>query len=246
MGAADKDSSGAAGMEIAAQHHQPWGWEGQEPALAPDQTALLDLTIAEVRASPLCTDAVTRGGRSAVWRYLEAAQWREEPTRGKRVSEYFVETLEWRAEGKVDTVLKRAHTFEGEAASGKLFVRGSSLLGRPLIWVHAGRENNGLDPEANVRFLIYTVVSESVGCRSCCSTYPCATTQTAVFVCFLSAPTPEGRFLHASSRLHVMMYQDHEDTAQKCIVALFCKRDFYHLARCSDTAAHEREQVCQL
>eukprot|EP00752_Nemacystus_decipiens_P011132 g9892.t1 len=154
MGVANKDN-GTAGMAVTAA--KPWGWDGEAPVLSPEQTALLDSTIAEVRASPLCTDAVARGGRSAVWRYLEGAQWREEPTRGKRVSEYFVETLAWRAEAGVDTVLDRGLTFEEEAASGKLFVRGSCLQGRPLIWLHAGRENNALDPEANIRFLIYTV-----------------------------------------------------------------------------------------
>ncbi|CAM9444984.1 unnamed protein product, partial [Hapterophycus canaliculatus] len=34
---------------------------------------------------------------------------------------------------------------------------GFSLLGRPLIWVHAGRESDVPDQEANVQFLIYTV-----------------------------------------------------------------------------------------
>jgi len=122
--------------------------------------ALLDKTIEEVRNSPLCSDAVGRGGRSAVLRYLEAAQWKAEPTKGKRVSDYFIDTLRWRSELNVDTILERASTFEYEAASGKLFVRGSSLLGRPLIWLHVGRENNGADPEANIQFLIYTVVSK--------------------------------------------------------------------------------------
>lgn len=150
MGAADKGN--ATGME-------PWGWERGPPSLSAEQTAMLDSTIAEVRAHPLCSDAVAQGGRSAVWRYLEGAQWREEPTRGKRVSDYFIETLEWRAKGNIDSVLERGKLFEAEAASGKLFVKGHSLLGRPLIWLHAGRENNALDPEANIRFLIYTVVS---------------------------------------------------------------------------------------
>lgn len=159
MGVANEDN--ATGMEVAIA--QPWGWEGEAPSLSAEQTALLDLTLAEVRANPLCSDAVAvaQGGRSAVWRYLEAAQWREEPTRGKRVSAYFIETLEWRAAGDVDTLLERGLTFEAEAASGKLFVRGSSLLGRPLIWLHAGREISGLEPEANIRFLVYTVVSAS-------------------------------------------------------------------------------------
>lgn len=154
MGAADENHT--AGMEFVPQ---PWGWEGEAPSLSPEQTALLDSTIAEVRQNPLCSGVDAAGGRSAVWRYLEGAQWRAEPTRGKRVSDYFVETLEWRAQGEVDTILGRGHTFEDEAASGKLFVRGSSLLGRPLIWLHAGRENNALDPEANIRLLVYTVVS---------------------------------------------------------------------------------------
>ena len=156
MGVADKDS--ATEMEFDAAASKPWGWEGEAPVLSPEQTAMLDATIAEVKASPLCSDAVAQGGRSAVWRYLEGAQWRAEPARGKSVSDFFVETLAWRAEGGVDTVLERGHAFEAEAASGKLFVRGSSLLGRPLIWLHAGRENNALDPEANIRFLVYTVV----------------------------------------------------------------------------------------
>eukprot|EP00903_Cladosiphon_okamuranus_P007085 g6885.t1 len=157
MGAAVKDIETAGGMEVAAD--KPWGWEGEAPVLSPEQTALLDSTVAEVRASPACSNAaaVVQGGRSAVWRYLEGAQWREEPSRGKRVSDYFIDTLKWRAEGDVDTVLERGLTFESEAASGKLFVRGYSLLGRPLIWLHVGRENNALDPEANIRFLIYTV-----------------------------------------------------------------------------------------
>lgn len=167
MGVVDKAK--ATGMEAEAAAAEPWGWEGEAPGvLSPEQTALLDSTIAEVRASPLCSDAVAQGGRSAVWRYLEGAQWRAEPTRGKRVSDYFIETLAWRAEGGVDTVLQRGPAFEAEAASGKLFVRGSSLLGRPLIWLHAGRENNALDPEANIRFLIYTVVSFESGCSKPC------------------------------------------------------------------------------
>lgn len=155
-------------MDVAVD--KCWGWEGEAPVLSPDQTALLDSTIAEVRASPACSGAalVAQGGRSAVWRYLEGAQWREEPTGGTRVSDYFIETLKWRAEGHVDTILDRGVTFEAEAASGKLFVRGSSLLGRPLIWLHAGRENNALEPEANIRFLIYTVVSSKQGCRCRC------------------------------------------------------------------------------
>ncbi|CAM9375536.1 unnamed protein product, partial [Hapterophycus canaliculatus] len=68
-----------------------------------------------------------------LWRYLEGAQWRLEPVRGKRVSDFFLETLEWRKENQVDSVFDRARSFETEAASGKLFVRGFSLLGRPLI-----------------------------------------------------------------------------------------------------------------
>lgn len=94
-----------------------------------------------------------------MWRYLEGAQWRVEPVRGKRVSAFFLETLEWRKEQGVDDILDRAESFASEASSGKLFVRGTCLEGRPLIWVHLGRENNAMDPEANVRFLLYTVVS---------------------------------------------------------------------------------------
>lgn len=121
---------------------------------------MLETTIAEVQASPLCSDAaVAKGGRMAVWRYLEGARWRLEPVRGKRVSDFFLETLLWRKDGDVDTVLDRAHTFVDEASSGKLFVRGTSLLGRPLIWVRAGWEDSASDPEASIRFLVYTVVS---------------------------------------------------------------------------------------
>lgn len=145
------------------QQQQPWTWEGGQPSaeLTPEQMEMLELTIDEVRDSPLCaSDAIAEGGRSAIWRYLEGASWRLEPAaRGKRVSDFFLETLQWRKDGDVDTILDRAHSFEAEAASGKLFVRGCSLLGRPLIWVHAGREScDEPDPEADVQFLIYTVV----------------------------------------------------------------------------------------
>ncbi|CBN75827.1 conserved unknown protein [Ectocarpus siliculosus] len=137
-----------------------WSWECESPppSLTPEQASMLETTIAEVQASPLCSGAaVANGGRTAVWRYLEGAQWRLEPVRGKRVSEFFLETLAWRQDGGVDTVLDRAHTFVDEASSGKLFVRGTSLLGRPLIWVHAGWEDGASGPEASLRFLVYTV-----------------------------------------------------------------------------------------
>lgn len=143
-----------------------WSWEGETPppSLTPEQASMVETTIAEVKASPLYPDTavVANGGRTAVWRYLEGAQWRFEPVRGKRVSDFFLETLVWRQDGKVDTVLDRAHTFVDEASFGKLFVRGTSLLGRPLIWVHAGWEDSASDPEASIRFLVYTVVSRSV------------------------------------------------------------------------------------
>ncbi|CAM9517880.1 unnamed protein product [Scytosiphon promiscuus] len=136
-----------------------WTWEDPEtkPTLTVLQEDMLEQTISEARASPLCSDAVAKGGKTVLWRYLEGAQWRLEPVRGKRVSDFFLETLEWRKEKQVDSVLDRALSFKTEAASGKLFVRGTSLLGRPLIWVHAGRESDVDDPEANVQFLIYTV-----------------------------------------------------------------------------------------
>lgn len=139
---------------------QQWGWEGEPPSLTAKQSAMLETTIDEVRASPLCSSAKIIAGRSAVWRYLVAAQWRLEPVGGRRVSDFFIDTLKWRLDEGVDDILEQAKTFRTEAASGKLFVRGTCLTKRPLIWVHLGRENNALDPEANVRFLIYTVVRE--------------------------------------------------------------------------------------
>lgn len=138
---------------------QQWGWEGEPPSLTTNQSALLEETIEEVRASPLCSSVKINAGKSAVWRYLVAAQWRLEPVAGKRVSDFFIDTLKWRIDEGVDRILEQAQTFGTEASSGKLFVRGTCLTKRPLIWVHLGRENNALDPEANVRFLIYTVVS---------------------------------------------------------------------------------------
>lgn len=136
-----------------------WGWEGgEEPSLNEEQSEMLDITVGEIMASPLSAGVKPDEGKSAVWRYMEGAQWRLEPVRGRRVSSYFLETLEWRKQENVDSVLDRADSFKREAATGKLFVRGTCLLGRPLIWVHLGRDDGKLDPEADVRFLIYTVV----------------------------------------------------------------------------------------
>lgn len=149
------------GVPLGPADSSAWGWEcddAEAPSLTAEQSAMLDQTVDEVRDSPLCV-RIEKGGRSAVWRYLEGAQWRIEPVRGKRVSAFFLETREWRTEQGVEDILDRAQSFAGEAASGKLFVRGTCLKGRPLIWVHLGRENNVLDPEANIRFLLYTVVS---------------------------------------------------------------------------------------
>lgn len=158
----------------AVEAAQSWEWDScyYIPRLTEDQEALLDITIAEIQQQqPTCSSVSIKEGRSAAWRYMEGAQWRLEPVRGKRVSTFFLETLKWREREDVDSVLdvRRAHEmFAGEAATGKLFVRGSCLHGRPLIWVHLGRENNALDPEANVKFLVYTVVSfgvkVSLGC----------------------------------------------------------------------------------
>lgn len=136
-----------------------WGWEGEPPSLTAEQSAMLDVVIGEVRTSPLFSGGVDANtGKSAVWRYLEGAQWNVEPARGKRVSAFFLDTLQWRRDEDVDGLLARALSFESEATSGKLFVRGSCHLNRPLIWLHLGRENNALDPDANVRFLVYTLV----------------------------------------------------------------------------------------
>lgn len=147
------------GVELAAAGGAGWGWEAQPPpSLSDEQLGMLELTMDEVRDSPLSRDVDPKGGRSAIWRYLEAAQWRLEPARNKRVSEFFLDTLQWRQEEQVGDILLTPGAFLSEADSGKLFVRGRCLLGRPLIWVHLGRENNALDPEANVRFLIYTLV----------------------------------------------------------------------------------------
>lgn len=140
---------------------EDWEWERGyycPPDLTHEQEAMLTVAIREVQeASPLSSDI--KGGRSWVWRYMEGAQWRQEPVRGKRVSSFFVDTLEWRQRGNVDSVLDRALSFVDEAGSGKFFVRGRCRLGRPLIWVHLGRENNASDPQANISYLIYTVVS---------------------------------------------------------------------------------------
>lgn len=137
-----------------------WQWESADPpsVLTEEQNHMLDVAIEEVRKSPL-SSTITHGGRSAIWRYLHAARWRSEIS-GKRVSTYFLETLEWRKLLGIDGVLEdgQAASLLAEAATGKLFVRGTCLLHRPLIWFHLGRENNALDPESNVRFLIYTVV----------------------------------------------------------------------------------------
>lgn len=138
-----------------------WKWEPgyYHPRLTDEQEAMLDATIKEVQQeSTLSLDV--QGGRSWVWRYMEGAQWRREPVRGKRVSSFFIDTLEWRQRENVDEVLDRAQDFAAEAASGKLFVRGQCLCGRSLIWVHLGRENNAVDPEENVRYLVYTLVSD--------------------------------------------------------------------------------------
>lgn len=135
-----------------------WGWEKEEPSLTEEQSEMLDITVGEIMASPLSAGVKPAEGMSAVWRYMEGAQWRLEPVRGRRVSSYFLETLEWRKHKMVDSVLDRAESFKREAATGKLFVRGTCLLGRPLIWVHLGRDKGKLDPEADVRFLIYTLV----------------------------------------------------------------------------------------
>lgn len=143
--------------------NERWGWEGEPPTLTEKQSALLEATIDEVRASPLSSSVKVDGARSAVWRYLVAAQWRLEQAGGKRVSDFFVDTLKWRQEEGVDGILAQAQTFGSEASSGKLFVHGTCVMKRPLIWFHLGRENNALDPEANVRFLIYTVVSDRCG-----------------------------------------------------------------------------------
>ena len=143
--------------------NERWGWEGEPPTLTEKQSALLEATIDEVRASPLSSSVKVDEARSAVWRYLVAAQWRLEQAGGKRVSDFFVDTLKWRQEEGVDGILAQAQTFGSEASSGKLFVHGTCVMKRPLIWFHLGRENNALDPEANVRFLIYTVVSDRCG-----------------------------------------------------------------------------------
>lgn len=136
----------------------PWDPTYYRPEVNEDQEALLTEAIKEIQEiSPLSTGV--KGGRSWVWRYLEGTQWLQEPVRGKRVSSFFVDTLEWRERENVDNILERPSDFIDEAASGKLFVGGKCLQGRPLIWAHLGRENNVLDPEANVRYLIYTVVS---------------------------------------------------------------------------------------
>eukprot|EP00904_Undaria_pinnatifida_P009720 jgi/Undpi1/5879/HiC_scaffold_2.g01153.m1 len=131
--------------------NERWGWEGEPPTLTEKQSALLEATIDEVRASPLSSSVKVDGARSAVWRYLVAAQWRLEQAGGKRVSDFFVDTLKWRQEEGVDGILAQAQTFGSEASSGKLFVHGTCVMKRPLIWFHLGRENNALDPEANER-----------------------------------------------------------------------------------------------
>lgn len=138
-----------------------WQWESPDPPaeLTEEQNQMLDVVIEEVRRSPL-SSAVTHGGRSAIWRYLNAARWGTELS-GKRVSSYFLETLEWRKLLAIDRVLEdkeHAASLLKEAATGKLFVRGTCLFHRPLIWLHLGRENNALDPVSNVRLLVYTVV----------------------------------------------------------------------------------------
>lgn len=149
---------GVSSAAVVDAGNYAWQWESSDhPLLTAEQETMLDVTIDEVRRSPL-SSAVTKGGRSAVWRYLVAAQWQLEPTQGRRVSWYFVDTLEWRKSQSVDTILDAAqrYAFLPEA---KLFVRGKCLRNRPLIWLHLGRENNSADPESNIRFLIYTVVS---------------------------------------------------------------------------------------
>lgn len=140
-----------------------WQWEipNHPPAmLTADQEAMLDAIIEEVQRSP-ASYAVAHGGRAAVWRYLEAARWQPEVS-GKPLSTYFLETLEWRESLGVDSILDRdentTKSLLSEARSGKMFVRGTCLLGRPLIWIHLGRERLE-EPESNLRFLIYTVVS---------------------------------------------------------------------------------------
>ena len=156
------------GVPVDDDHlkQQEWGWEGEPPSLTQKQSAMLEATIDEVQASPLCSSVKIDAARSAVWRYLVAAQWRLEPVAGRRVSDFFIDTLKWRIDEGVDDILARAQTFRTEATSGKLFVRGTCLRKRPLIWVHLGRENNALDPEANVSFLIYTVVRECMVCST--------------------------------------------------------------------------------
>lgn len=144
---------------MGEQGRVEWGWESNRPpTLTSEQTAMLDTTIAEVRASPLSCEVKPTGGRSAVWRYLEAAQWRIEPVRGKRVSDFFLDTCTWRKAEGVDGILDTSGSFADEAASGKMFVTGTSLAGQPLIWVYPFRENNAADPEANIKLLIYTMV----------------------------------------------------------------------------------------
>lgn len=165
-----------------------WGWESETPSLTAEQSAMLDITIDEVRSSPLFSNVSIKAGRSAVWRYMEGAQWRLEPVGGKRVSEFVLETLRWRKQEGVDNVLDRAHSFSTEAASGKLFVRGACQLNRPLIWLHLGRENNVLDPEANVRFLIYTVVSEVGLCCASAVQAACYFSYKAYFDMFSMIP----------------------------------------------------------
>ena len=142
----------------AAEAGTEWVWEADPPSLTAEQSEMLDITIREVLASPLSAGVDPKGAKFEVWRYMEAAQWRLEPARGKRVSSFFLETLEWRKKERVDSVMDRADSFKREATTGKLFVRGTCYLGRPLIWAHLGRDGDDLDPEADVRFLIYTVV----------------------------------------------------------------------------------------
>lgn len=140
-----------------------WQWEipNHPPAmLTADEEAILDATIEEVQRSP-ASCAVAHGGRTAVWRYLEAARWQPEVS-GKPVSTYFLETLEWRESLGVDSILdcdeNTINSLLPETRSGGMFVRGTCLLGRSLIWIHLGRKRVE-EPESNLRFLIYTVVS---------------------------------------------------------------------------------------